>query len=167
MTTAQQLRFVMKRDALLALPARKKCGQNGLGLPLWSWMRGAKACEKSRIFAVCEGRAKYAFSTYRESIELQAERLCEKYRLTSVQHHLLMAYLAPKMRGWAKDPILRPGMYDSDVILARHDHHAYRCLELIFKQARKQKLTSLPLRFILNAELTNIILIEQLKGILK
>lgn len=166
MTTERQVKDLMIRESRLSLKESNR-GKRNEGLPLWSWMRGAKTEEASRIYAVCEGRGRYCYKTYKEAIEVASTRLCKKYKLTSVQHRFLSEYLSRRGRSRVDDSKLYCGSFDEKHVQFDFDPIAEKIMRLIKLQQEKQGLKFLPLRFILSIDLTLIILTEQLKVILK
>lgn len=167
MSAKKQIRDLLKREIKQELQRRKRTWQNGNGSPLWSWIRGTNPNEPSRIHAVCGNRSRYCFGTFREAVEEAARRLSNKYRLTSVQHYLLLMFLARRSRARIRDSVVFLGLFDDQIYKNRSDRMALEIIDLIYGQMKILRADELPLRVILSTEFTTIILAEQLKGILK
>ena len=138
---------------------KRRSKRNGAGNPLSAWMHGAKG-QGSKIIQVTEGKARYPYKSNVEALRTLAERIAKRYQITWFQYDALMRYLCDRYAGRETHffSACNPGMYGSTKIVGN-------CNKL--GQMHHTSLSHMPLRSIIDPNVTNLVLMIQFEETFK
>lgn len=147
----RELAFKCKSSEIPRSKTRWK--RNGCNLPLSGWMKGVKDGEKSKIDAVSNARASFAYSQFWYASEEMAYRISKKKQITDVQYALLLEHILQRYRGHMPKHFCMPDWVLNTKSNA-HGKFFYRLMQLCEN--------AVPLNLILSEELTDLVLLTTL-----
>ena len=163
-TVAQQLKELIKQHMDSALPERTMSNaQNGDHLPLVAWMAGAPKHSASKINAVCEGFARYPYSTPGGGAKALARAIAERYVVTWVQLELIEIHVLRRYRG--SERMMAPtwaGTVKGQELAFHKTVLAKKVVHQICEELRTHP-RQLPLRALIDEQVTQMLLLLQLK----
>lgn len=164
------LRFHIANELPFNVNRAKRAGARR---PLTAFMAGASPKAPSKIFAVCEGVALYPYTSHGASSEILSDRIAARYGLTWVQLYLLREHVLGRYRGVISDHrqmrIARCvgvfAKHSSGTVLATGDS---TCIDMLRRACEKLGTWdgAVPLAFILDPRVTNLLLLIQLNAAL-
>jgi hypothetical protein len=97
--TKQAVAF-LRNERITELPYNKRrAHRDGNGCPLSAWMLGVYCKSTSKILQVCNGNARYPYSTLGASRSVLCDRISKRYGMTGTAIYLLDDYVATRYRG--------------------------------------------------------------------
>lgn len=163
-TVAQQLKDLIKQHMDGALPKRAMSdAKKGDRMPLVAWMAGAPKFSASKIKAVCEGFARYPYSTPGAGAKALARAIAERYDVTWVQLELIETYVLQRYRG--RERLIAPtwaGTVKGQELVFHNTLVSRNVLDQICKEL-KTRPRELPLRALIDEQVTQMLLLLQLK----
>jgi hypothetical protein len=149
----RQIILLARECKKVELPRAKRYNRNGCGLPLTGWMASVK--KGSKILAVADCKAQFAYRTYNAASQVIAERIAKKKPITSIQYMLVYEYVQSRYRGGRDGyPYIPPEVIDLE--RSMHKHELVDLLRAEFPRLE------LPLNFLLSQRLTDLILLKTL-----
>lgn len=142
------------------LPRNKnRENKNGDGSPLTAWLSGAKA-GISKIDQVCAGTVRFPYKSNIAALLDLSDRIAKRYEITWHQYDMLIEYLLCFYSGRSANRYSNLlGMKDSEVFITGHT-------SILFDIQRKLK-KRIPLRAIIDPNVTNLILMHQFENAFK
>ncbi len=149
----RQILLLARERKKAELPKAKRGRRNGCGLPLTGWMASVRS--GSKILAVANCKARFAYHTYNAASLAIAQRIAKKRPITSIQYMLVYEYVQSRYRGGRDvDPYIPP-----EVIDLERSMHKRELLDLLRAEFPRLEL---PLNFLLSQRLTDLILLKTL-----
>lgn len=163
----KQLAAIIKEGIKNELPRSKtRNKRNGNGAPLSAWMNGASKKEESKIFSVCEGKARFPYKHIGYGARTLAERIAQRYKVTSIQHDLIFDYVLMFYRGDNRVKEWNDGHEELSEFSRNLSSKTKFILSDIFSKIKKPSY-SIPFNVLIDARVTNLLLLiemdEQLK----
>lgn len=163
-----QLAVVLRMHFANEIPANKKRERrNGDFMPLSSWMRGAKHGATSKIKSVTDGTARYPYRTNKASSEVLMDRIAKRHQITMVQTSLLAGYINRRYPGQIdlSGMSVAIGMFGESRWGEAPSRSAINSIEFACQKIKKP-IHLIPLRAILDPNITNILLLMQLNEVI-